>query len=480
MNGTIFLCLFNISLFSSQSCTQAMSKRKQEGNGEERIAAKSKPVRSLVSTSRAGSSTVPISTASSSLVSFRSESHELNLIASMGEPLALCQKSESKASDKMWNSHKWQTDAWSKASTEKHVAWDSVSVVDLETPREYNFLSSESVSFVERVSRRLRIMLNRPPGDPTDVIDKHSLIWCICLPPWTQSSFLGEITQTIGTPSETRMGKGPVVGWLGKLVGNGDWKSRGCRERVGGLLREGGCPWWAAGVYRSLGGKSLCILRHCVVSWESASVSSIERGVGDRLRWFENSERCREVDWIDGEPVKFERVIYPGFTLWQILLRIGKLVAELDCAPEQFQGKIIFMSIYNGIVLGDPNNEKVCVANSALVAAYAQKLSSGHWSFLGPGSETKWKATNSCKPGGEWDRVTEIMMIHFSESGHPMFRATSAERGALKSKGGGKYPYMSAGTITLLMSLCSVLLSLSINTVSTEQWQICARNSLFH
>ena len=46
--------------------------------------------------------------------------------------------------------------------------------------------------------------------------------------------------------------------------------------------------------------------------------------------------------------------------------------------------------------------------------------------------------TNS-KPQGEWDRVAELMMIKFRESGHPVSRATSPlSRGTLKSKGGGK------------------------------------------
>ena len=43
------------------------------------------------------------------------------------------------------------------------------------------------------------------------------------------------------------------------------------------------------------------------------------------------------------------------------------------------------------------------------------------------------------KPGGEWDKVAELMMIKFGESGHPVFRVTSPlSRGTLKSKGGGK------------------------------------------
>ena len=61
------------------------------------------------------------------------------------------------------------------------------------------------------------------------------------------------------------------------------------------------------------------------------------------------------------------------------------------------------------------------------------------WSFLGPGLEKKWYSTHEYKPQGEWDRVAEQMMMEFSESGHPVFRATSPlSRGTLKSKGGGK------------------------------------------
>ena len=55
------------------------------------------------------------------------------------------------------------------------------------------------------------------------------------------------------------------------------------------------------------------------------------------------------------------------------------------------------------------------------------------------GSERKWYSTNKERPGSKWDRVAELMMIKFGESGHPVFRATSPfSRGMLKSKGGGK------------------------------------------
>ena len=67
-----------------------------------------------------------------------------------------------------------------------------------------------------------------------------------------------------------------------------------------------------------------------------------------------------------------------------------------------------------------------------------KKIRACHWSFLGPGSETKWYGTHTYKPNGEWDNVAEIMMINFCESGHPVFRGSGAlERGVSKSKGKG-------------------------------------------
>ena len=70
---------------------------------------------------------------------------------------------------------------------------------------------------------------------------------------------------------------------------------------------------------------------------------------------------------------------------------------------------------------------------------YAKRFSQGHWSFFVPGSEEKWYATLAHKPDGLWNKVAEEMLFIFAESGHPVFRGTSAQsRGPLKSKDGGK------------------------------------------
>ena len=85
------------------------------------------------------------------------------------------------------------------------------------------------------------------------------------------------------------------------------------------------------------------------------------------------------------------------------------------------------------------DNEQECIANATLVSVFAKRFPAGRWSFLGLGSETKWYSTDNERPGGKWDRVAELIMIKFGESGHPVFRATSPlSRGTLKSKGRGK------------------------------------------
>ena len=107
--------------------------------------------------------------------------------------------------------------------------------------------------------------------------------------------------------------------------------------------------------------------------------------------------------------------------------------------PEQFQGRIIFMSMFNDVLWGSEDNERECDLSANLVSIYAKRFSSGRWSFLGPASEKKWYSTHGTRPQGEWDRVAELMMLKFGESGHPVFRATSPlSRGTLKSKGCGK------------------------------------------
>ena len=159
----------------------------------------------------------------------------------------------------------------------------------------------------------------------------------------------------------------------------------------------------------------------------------------DMLTWFKSSSEYRALDAIDGVPMEFEWNIFPGFTTLQLCNKVQWFLSNMSTEPEDFTGRIIFMSMFNDISWRSKENELECELSAQLVSMYAKRFSPGKWSFLGTGSQKKWYSTHEYKPHGEWDRVAEQRMMEFSESGHPVFRAASPlSRGTLKSKGGGK------------------------------------------
>ena len=160
----------------------------------------------------------------------------------------------------------------------------------------------------------------------------------------------------------------------------------------------------------------------------------------DRLTWFKSSPEHRALDTIDGEPTEFEWNVFPGLTTLQLCNKVHEFMSEMG-DPSEFNGRIIFMSMFNDISWRSEDNERECNANADLVYICKKRFPAGRWEFLGPGSEKKWYSTCIDRPQGEWVRVADSIMIKFGESGHPLFRATSPlSREKLKSKGGGKLP----------------------------------------
>ena len=158
----------------------------------------------------------------------------------------------------------------------------------------------------------------------------------------------------------------------------------------------------------------------------------------EQLSRFKSSSQYRTLDTVDGEPMEFEWNIFQGFTTLQLVDKVQEFMNKMG-DPAQFQGRIIFMWMFNDIIRVSTDYETECIANSTLVSPFAKRFPAGRWSFLGPGSERKWYSTNKERPGGIWDRVAGLMITKFGESGHPVFRATSPlSRGTLKSKGGGQ------------------------------------------
>ena len=92
------------------------------------------------------------------------------------------------------------------------------------------------------------------------------------------------------------------------------------------------------------------------------------------------------MDTIDGEPMEFEWNIFPGFTTLQLVREVQEFLSRLSVEPEDFTGRIIFMSMFSW---GSTDNEQECESSAQLVSLYAKRFSPGRWSFLGPGSEKK-------------------------------------------------------------------------------------------
>ena len=158
-----------------------------------------------------------------------------------------------------------------------------------------------------------------------------------------------------------------------------------------------------------------------------------------RLGWIKSSQNYRNFDRIDGEPMEFEWNIFPGFNTLQLSEEVKGLLYRLGETPDNFTGRILFMSMFNDISCGTKDNEEECLTNARLVSLYARRFGKGQWSFFGPGSEKKWYSIKEDSPQENWDKIAERILLEFAESGCPIVRATTPlSRVKLKSKGHGK------------------------------------------
>ena len=111
------------------------------------------------------------------------------------------------------------------------------------------------------------------------------------------------------------------------------------------------------------------------------------------------SRRCNQKEeWssVNFEDVShFQRIARTGGRAdW---LRALDLLHEIQAdllgkhvTPEKFSDRIIFLSMFNDIVLEKRGNEDSCAITSRKIKECASKFNDGHWAFLGPGEESKW------------------------------------------------------------------------------------------
>ena len=220
--------------------------------------------------------------------------------------------------------------------------------------------------------------------------------------------------------------------------------------------------------------------RFCIVSCGKIHEEpSIKRCMGTKIELVQNYlQECRDLDRIDGEPMEFQWNISPGYNTLQLNEEVKSLLLRLDETPENFTGRIIFMSMFNDISCGSKDNEKECLANAKLVSLYAKRFGKGQWSFIGPGSEKKWYCISEDSPQGVWDNMAERMLLEFAESGCPIFRATSPlSRGRLKSKGHGKLSIHYSADLETIETIFRIIVSANQLSLYGGVAEKCAKST---
>ena len=201
----------------------------------------------------------------------------------------------------------------------------------------------------------------------------------------------------------------------------------------------------------------------------------------ERLGWFKSSLVHRNFDRIDGEPMEFEWNILPGFNTLQLSEEVKSLLLRLGETPENFTGRILFMSMFNDVSCGTKDNEKECLANAPLVSLYAKRFGKGQWSFIGPGSEKKWFCISEDSPQGIWDKLAEKMLLEFAESGCPIFRATSPlSRCQLRSKGHGELSIHFAAVQETIATIFRTIISVNQLSLYGAVAEICEEYETLH
>ena len=303
-------------------------------------------------------------------------------------------------------------------------------------------LSVESRSFLNKANDQVRKRQKRSSLDVTEDGEKHSMIWGMFMSATMESTvFMGNkyLNNCHSIANTKDLTLKQMFDISTRLVSE--------QDEVSGLETIG----WENHSWKYLsliGDERIINLQRTKVYVFSDSVLCLGKihenpqsndAWEQRLGRFKSSPEYRNFDRSDGEPMDFELHMFAGFNTLQLSDEVKSLLLKLSETPENFTGRIIFMSMFNDISCGSSDNEEECMLNAKLVSLYAKRFGKGQWSFIGPASEKKWYCISEDSPQGEWDNMAERMLLEFAESGCLIFRATTPlSRGRLKSKSHGK------------------------------------------
>ena len=507
------LNLFNISHFSSTACTAAMAKRSPQDSGGERVTAKSRPMMNL--TARTPSA---VSSSASSNPGRNSYGYQdpRKSVASDDRMVKHVQPSPPGYSQedygRSWSSQEWKSGAagHDRSGKPEEISWNTLQKVDphreepllggnahsarygemihdrsgkpeamnhQEQAYSENFvMGSDEAEFVNKVKDQVRNRQKRM-SNVAKSGEEHSIIWRMFMATTLNAAtFMGKNFSTIQSvvKNHESLTLKQMFDVTAQLLNN--------QDEINGLdkILWGKDSWTRLSL---IGDEIVINLQRTKVYVFSDSVLCLGKVLQhpesneawkNRVAGVRSEKSYRDYDAINGESTEFEWNIFQGFTTLQLCDKISDLLSNLGQTPETFTGRILFMSMFNDISCDRKDNKDECLKNAESVKALARRFGIGQWSFIGPGSEKKWYSSEN-SPQGAWDNTAEKMLLEFAEGGHPTFRATTPlSRGILKSKGRGKLSIHFAADQETIDTIYRIILSIS--SVSTEQWQLYAKN----
>ena len=80
-----------------------------------------------------------------------------------------------------------------------------------------------------------------------------------------------------------------------------------------------------------------------------------------KIKLCSENNNFKDMNRINGMPTEFEWKRFPEITTLGLLEKMQSLMRALQCEPEHFSDRIIFMSMFNDILWVAKGNDELCV-----------------------------------------------------------------------------------------------------------------------
>ena len=374
------LCLFNICHFSSTVCSAAMAKRAQQGSGEERITAKSKPMMNLTARMPSVVSSSTSSNAGRTSYRYQDPGKSVAVDDRSQKPEKPSPPGYSKEDyGQSWSSQEWKSGAAAhdRSGKPEKTSWDMMQQVvpHREEPlldgnahsvrygemthdgsgklvkvnsqegadSETFVMGSDAAEFVNKVKDQVRSRQKRM-SNVADSGEEHSINWGMFMAAtMNAATFMGKNFSTIQNfiMNSRDLTLKKMFDISAKLAGE--------QEEFNNVDNI----HWGKNSWRQLsliGDEAVVNLQRAKVYVFSDSVLCLGKihqhpesneAWKKRIQGVMTEKSYRDYHGINGEPTEFEWNIFPGFTTLQLCGKVNDLLSDLGEAPETFSGRIL-------------------------------------------------------------------------------------------------------------------------------------------